>query len=337
MFIVEGEIIIMRSIPSFNQFMQVITSLKGNCFLKTHQQADPDAIGSLIAFSSFLMELNPEVKVIIPKPQLSTLSQQLIENVQFEFPNQDTINIPSSTIILLDTNSFEDRETVEENRVIIIDHHIPNSVFKNLLFDYQLPEFNSTTEIITCLYYYAKLPIDEKIAKSLLAGIIFDSRRFFFSDEDLFDSVRFLLNSCPDCYQEVLSLTSSSREYSEKIACIKAAQRLKRIMLGEFIFLFSHVSSYEAAAARSLIFLGGDVAVVVAIRDEFTRISLRATPKFTNLTGLSLGKMIVPKLIQKFGGSGGGHDGAAGYNTSKLSLRDVREFIFTIIKEQIAK
>jgi len=275
--------------------------------------------------------------VIIPKPQLSTLSLQLIENVQFDFPNQDTSDKLPTTVFLLDTNSFEGLEGIEENQVIIIDHHIPNPVFKNLLFDYQLPEFNSTTEIITCLYYYAKLPFDEKIAKSLLAGIIFDSRRFFFSDEELFDSVRFLLKNCPDCYQEVLSLTSNSREYSEKIACIKAAQRLRRKMLGEFIFLFSHVSSYEAAAARSLIYLGGDLVVVVAIRDDCTRISLRATPEFINLTGLSLGKMIVPKLIQKFGGSGGGHDGAAGYNTSKLNLRVVQEFIFKIIKETLPK
>lgn len=326
----------MRTIPSFDQFLAFIKSFEGKCLLITHEQADLDAIGSLIGFTSFIRKLNPSLEIIIPEPQISILSQKLLQTVRFNFHEWNEHKPRPTAIFLLDTNVYDESRYPEYDQVIIIDHHVPNPSYSNLLFDYQLEDFNSTTEIITCFYYHANFSLDSEIAKSLLAGIIFDSRRFVFSDEDLFDCVRYLLENCPDCYREVISLTTKNREYSEKIACIKAAQRSKRIMLGKYIILFSHVSSYEASAARSLIFLGADLAIVAALREDSTRISMRATPDFVSQTGLSLGGSIIPLLIDKFGGIGGGHDGAAGFNTIKLSLKDVSDYLIQIIKKKLS-
>jgi nanoRNase/pAp phosphatase (c-di-AMP/oligoRNAs hydrolase) len=41
-------------------------------------------------------------------------------------------------------------------------------------------------------------------------------------------------------------------------------------------------------------------------------------------------------IIKKFGGNGGGHDGAAGYNTTvKIELKEFQDFILLILKSLI--
>ena len=175
------------------------------------------------------------------------------------------------------------------------------------------------------------------IARSLISGIIFDTRRFLYSDQKLFECISYLLSSNPEAYLEAQTLFSSSKSISERTACLKAAQRMKRIQIDDSILLISHVSSYEAAAARSLIFLGGDIAIVIANRKTETRISLRMSSEFQEKTKLSLGKDVVPALIAKFGGTGGGHDAAAGYNTGVLEVDAVKTFFHGYFETKIQK
>ena len=144
----------------------------------------------------------------------------------------------------------------------------------------------------------------------------------------------FLIQENFTIYQETLNLLLFSREYSEKRACIKAAQRMKLVQISKFDFLFTHVSSFEAAVARALLRLGGDVVIVISIRKYETRISLRSSPRFVLETGISLAKDIIPILVSNYGGTGGGHDGAAGYNsTKKLIMNDVRTELIKLFKE----
>ena len=95
-----------------------------------------------------------------------------------------------------------------------------------------------------------------------------------------------------------------------------------------WIIAFSFVSSYEASAARSLMQLGADVAIVIMKNKDETRISFRTTSEFIQKTTISLAKDIIPIFISNFGGNGGGHDGACGYNSSKLlDIKEVKFFL----------
>jgi len=304
--------------------------------LVMHSQADLDAVGSAIALTHLIRVINPNLIIRTLEPELSTLGEKLLDISNFQF---DPIKIdqvtPPSLLILLDTNNIDSNLIASKNQFVIIDHHIRTVLEVEVTFDFQFETFRATAEIIASLYYHAKVSLTPQIIKSLLAGIVFDTRRFLYADRELFDCVNFLLRNNSDAYSETLNLFSSSRSYSEKLACIRAAQRMKRHQINDKILLFSYVSSFEAAAARSLIFLGGDIAIVIANRKQETRISFRTTQNFPKETGLSLGRDIIPNLIDRFGGTGGGHDSAAGYNSALLEIRSIKKYLFHLFETKL--
>ncbi|MFX1505831.1 MAG: bifunctional oligoribonuclease/PAP phosphatase NrnA [Promethearchaeota archaeon] len=305
--------------------------------LAMHSQADPDAVGAAIGLTHLMREINPNLMIRTLEPTLSTLGHKLIEFSNYHLDTIEINQITSPTfIVFLDTNIIDPRLFAPKRQFAIIDHHIRIPLEVEVPFDYQLESFRATTEIIASWYYNEDILLTQEVIKGLLAGIIFDTRRFLHADRDLFDCVNFLLRDNSDIYLETLKLFTSSRTKSERMACIKAAQRMKRFHLNDKILLFSHVSSFEAAAARSLISLGGDIAIVIANRKQETRISLRTTMDFPNETGLSLGRDIIPGLIDQFGGTGGGHDSAAGYNAPLLEIKTIKQFLFQLFENKLS-
>jgi nanoRNase/pAp phosphatase (c-di-AMP/oligoRNAs hydrolase) len=296
-----------------------------------HDQADPDAVGSTIALIHMIRYINPRIKVSVYKPDLSRLSRNLLLHLDYELPliSEDDSH---TTLILLDNPSIPSELDQVSRKIIIIDHHIKQEVNTHLLFDIRSQKVTSTSEIITQLYRIGKIPLNVESVKALLAGMIFDTRRFLYVNSELFDNISYLIRDHPKTYKEILPLFTSKRPLVERIACIKATQRMKRVEIGKFQILLSHVSSFEAAAARSLIFLGGDLAVVVGRHTDSTRISFRAESDFVKVTDISLGRDIIPLLLKEFGGSGGGHDGAAGYNNEvRMDLKAIFDFILMIL------
>ncbi|MDH7478222.1 MAG: DHHA1 domain-containing protein, partial [Candidatus Bathyarchaeota archaeon] len=114
--------------------------------------------------------------------------------------------------------------------------------------------------------------------------------------------------------QETLSLLSLPMDFSERVARLKACRRAKLFKVGEWIIAFSHVSAYQASAARAIIDLGAHVAVVAGQKNENLEISLRCVRDFHEKTGIHLGKDIAKPLGEYLHGMGGGHSTAAGVN-----------------------
>jgi nanoRNase/pAp phosphatase (c-di-AMP/oligoRNAs hydrolase) len=328
---------IMRFSPSSKTFFEFLKNFQGMIVLAMHSQADPDAVGAAIGLTHFIRLINPDLMIRTLEPTLSTLALKLLEFSNYHLnPIKIDQIVSPALFVFLDTN-FIDPQLIAPNRQFaIIDHHVQIPLEVEVTFDYQLNSFRATAEIIASWYYNEDISLTQQVIKGLLAGIIFDTRRFLNADRELFECVNFLLRNHSNLYLETLKLFTSSRTKSEKLACIKAAQRMKRIHVNNKILLFSHVSSFEAAAARSLISLGGDVAIVVANRKQETRISLRTTLGFPNETGISLGRDIIPELIDQFGGTGGGHDSAAGYNAPLLEIKTVKRFLFQLFENKLS-
>ncbi|MHA1976422.1 MAG: DHH family phosphoesterase [Candidatus Hodarchaeales archaeon] len=309
------------------EFLSWLRRNQESILLVLHEQADLDAVGSAIALIHMIKYINPQLEVTVHNPDLSQLSKQLLLHLDYEFTENAQIN-SSTPLILLDNPAIPSDLNQPDRKIVIIDHHVKQEIRADLLFDIRTQKVTSTAEIISQIYRIANIPLNAISVKAIIAGIIFDTRRFLHANSQLFDNMSYLLQTYPDAYNEILPLFSSTRPSAERIACIKASQRMTRAEVGNFQVLLSHVSSYEAAAARSLIYLGGDLSVVVARRSDHTRLSLRATSDFIKATDISLGRDIIPLLIKEFGGSGGGHDGAAGYNNSnRMDLKTLFDYI----------
>ena len=325
----------MRAISNSHDFLTQIKEIKNSILLAVHPQADPDAVGSAIALIHLIRFLNPSINIAVFNPNLSNLSERMLQLLNYDLPTRSNLD-DVSLLILLDIATIEERLLPLQEKIVVIDHHILQKIPFSPLFDFRNEKATSTAEIITSLLKESKAPLNSLVVKSLLAGFIFDTRRFLYADNEVFSCLHYLLKDYPGSYLEILPLFTESRTIAERIARIKSAQRMKRFEVEKIQILISRVSSFEAAGARALVQLGGDIAFVLANRDEGSRISIRASSEFTRTRNISIGKDIIPALISHFGGSGGGHDGAAGYNNpNKIQLKELQSFVLNFIRKKL--
>ena len=199
------------------------------------------------------------------------------------------------------------------SRTVIIDHHLPpGDLAQRAIYTYIKKEL-ACTNILLEAVLGAGISLDRELASISLAGILYDTGRFQRANPRTFMLSSKLLKIGVD-YEEVVGLLQEPMSLSERVARLKAASRCLIIRVGNYIICGSYVSSQEASAARGLLSLGADVAVVVGGKKGEIRVSFRSTQEFYRNTGISLGRDIVPLLSDIVEGSGGGHATAAGFN-----------------------
>lgn len=290
-----------------------------------HHNADPDSIGAAVGVKELLNTISTDsnVHVIMPK-DISTLSRSIIESLGLDV--SELYHDSFDTAIVVDTGSlnqldvWEDK-VLEADSLIVIDHHSKSLEIEKQATLYILDEeASSTSEIVYRMMNSNGHIPSEKTAKALLAGIIFDSKFLSIGSADMFDSVSGLLGVSGDI-SEVRKLFSSEYTVPEKIARLKAAQRMSYTRVNGWLIAFSELGSFQSSGARALISLGADVAVVTGKEKESTRASLRSTNQFYSKTGVQLGEL-VSMVSQEVDGDGSGHPTAAGFN----GTCDVDEF-----------
>ncbi|MHA1347797.1 MAG: DHH family phosphoesterase [Candidatus Heimdallarchaeaceae archaeon] len=286
-----------------------------------HQNADPDAIASVIGLKHILKQFFPKVKFTLFAQSINTISKKLLATGNEVFQS-DTVPNNLDIIFICDANNIQQLGNISLNNftslkkpIIIIDHHEKIEQSDEITHAIINAE-TSTAEMIGKIYEKLEIALDPKIATFLLAGILFDTRRFIYRTESTFDTVQFLINSGGN-YDEALSILQKEPSNSEKIARLKGVTRTVIHREGTYIYAFTHVSSYESSLARGLIGLGASFAVVLAVpSDNEYRISMRCTKTFAEGNNISLGTL-ANVISAKFEGSGGGHQTAAGINFSK--------------------
>jgi phosphoesterase RecJ-like protein len=288
--------------------------------LLCHHNADPDAICSAFAFSGLLKRLHPKLTVEIAAAQgPSRLSKHLLNSLPVKLTPEPHLK-EAGVIVLLDTNTIQQlngwSEQVEASNapIVVIDHHASHPETERLATIYVAEdEASSTCEIIHRFFKEAGAKLEEIEARALFLGIAFDTRHFILANSDTLKAVADLIDAGVDA-KETLALLSLPTSYSERVARLKAGQRVKLKKIGEWLIALSRVNAYQASAARALIRLGAHVAVVGGKRKDTLRISLRANGDFYKKTGIHLGRDIAKPLGEHLNGMGGGHSTSAGVN-----------------------
>jgi phosphoesterase RecJ-like protein len=305
----------------FTEITKILNELDARLVvLLCHHNADPDAICSAYAFKSLLKQLIPNLKVEIGAAQgISRLSKHLLKHLPIEMKTQPNVE-NADAIVLLDTNTIQQLNRLSEKvktskaPIIVIDHHAPHPETEQIArLSITNEEASSTCEIVYNFYKQMNVKPGEKEAKALFLGIAFDTRHFIIAKSSTLKTVAELTDAGVNA-QETLSLLSLPMDFSERVARLKASRRAKITKINEWIIAFSHVSAYQASAARAIIDVGAHVAVVAGQKNENIEISLRSTHEFYKKTGIHLGKDIAKPLGEYLHGMGGGHPTAAGVN-----------------------
>ncbi|MCL1977970.1 MAG: DHH family phosphoesterase [Candidatus Bathyarchaeota archaeon] len=326
---------------SINQIVDILKEQQATfVLLLCHKSADADAVCAAYAFQGLLKRFLPDLVVEIGAPQgINKPTKQLLENLPIAVnlkPNIESANV----IFLIDMNTIEqldevvDRLKASNVPMIIIDHHAPNLDTEQICnFCLINEQAAATCEIIYDMYQQAGIQLSLNEAKALFTGIAFDTRHFALGDSDTFRIAGGLVNAGVDA-QAMLTLFSNPIDNSERLAKLKACKRAKIIKIGEWIITLSHVSAYEASAAKSLVDLGAHMAAVAGKKAGKLEVSLRCNRDFSEKTGIHLGKDISMPMGELLEGVGGGHAMAAGVN-AKGEVDDALDKCLKLLKEKI--
>ena len=287
-----------------------------------HHNADPDAVCSAYALTRWLKSIKGDVDVACYAAQgVSKVSKRILEYLGFSF--SDEVDLGWADIMfMVDTNNVEQLEELRdlivararEVPLVVIDHHARHPDTEELATLYLVDErASSTCELMLRIYEESGLSLDKKVAEALFLGIAYDTRHLVFANADTFLAVAKLVRAGARP-RELFPLLSTEMEFSERVARLKACVRTKVYRFGDWLVALSHVSAFQASAARALLSLGAHLAVVAGEKEGRLRVSIRATDEFASRTGIHLGRDLARPLGERIKGMGGGHALSAGAN-----------------------
>ncbi|MEM0367309.1 MAG: hypothetical protein QW383_02270, partial [Candidatus Nitrosocaldus sp.] len=136
------------------------------------------------------------------------------------------------------------------------------------------------------------------------------------------------------------------RDYSERIARLRAAQRCKLYKVNTdnmvdanrdgysspIIIAVSSVGSHHASAAKALVDLGADLSIVISSEGSIAKASLRSTQSFYARTMLHLGNDVLARVSS----AGGGHSTAASI-ALEMGEAELTKRILQVIRERLGR
>jgi phosphoesterase RecJ-like protein len=309
--------------------------------LLCHHNADPDAICSAYAFQSLLAKCRPNMTTEIGAGQgISRLSKHILKHIPISVNLQPDVE-KAGAIVLFDTNTIQQlgslAERVSKTRapIIVIDHHAAHPQTEQMAkLCITNEEASSTCEMVYSFYQQLNLKPGLNEAKALFLGITFDTRHFVLAKTSTFKTISELSDIGVNPQEELSSL-ALPMDFSERVARMKACRRAKLIKIENWIIALSHVSAYQASAARALIDLGAHMAAVAGQKNEKIEISMRCTRDFNHVTGIHLGRDIAKPLGEHLQGMGGGHATAAGVNGAGSVEKGLKRCL-RLVKEKLS-
>ncbi len=308
-----------------------------------HHNADPDAICSMIAFGELYQSLRPDGTVVYACDDISRVAVQVINTFHDPVEISSVMDQDADLYVLLDTNSKHqlgpalEESLVFPSKTLIVDHHEENPDV-GLIAEHTIVESSrsSTCEILVGLFNELEITITSEIANLLLAGMLFDTRRFFYADRQTLKVALDLIDSGAD-YARCIESLIIRPDKSERIARLKAAGRLRLHDIGGWVIVISKIGAYEASSCRGLIEMGADVAIVGGRPSkDVVRLSSRSTSEFYRMTSVNLGTDVMEPLGELIDGEGGGHPNAAGAN-GKHNLEEALNRSVELIRKALEK
>lgn len=317
--------------------MEVLDEAGTSIVVTAHRNADPDALASAIAMRECVCKLGYDARLLLPEG-MSQPTKRLVREVLGVEPEEVEDESPeeSAAAIVVDTASFEQLGKLAEfvrniDLLVVIDHHESNKLVEKASIAIHWPQARATSEIV---YMLVEKVLGIKLEKTtrtlLLAGIIYDTRHFVMANSTTLRVAADLMDVGANKDRALKALQSPSMEAPERIARLKAAQRMHVFRANDYLVTVTRVGAYEASVARALLDLGADIAIVLAERGAETRVIGRLKKHVVERLDISLGA-IMEELARLLGGGGGGHQQAAGA-TVKANYERTLEAIIQALK-----
>ncbi|MDG7041517.1 MAG: DHH family phosphoesterase [Nitrososphaerota archaeon] len=312
-------------------------SFNGKVLLLVHKNADMDSMGAAIALAELTKYVGGVAEILAPISVSKLTSEFFGNSIRDWIKLAEQLNGHYHLAVVLDAGSsyMLDRPDLlkRASKRAIIDHHPPNIEFLND-FDIRLVDetASSTCEIVGELYRRLRIKPTISAARSMMAGMLFDSQNLRLASCRTIAIVSWLCRYVS--ITDVRRMLRNELDRSERIARLKSAKRVELYALGDYVVAISEVGSFQASAARGLISMGADVAFVGGKGGEGLRVSGRSSESFYEKTHLHLGKDVIKPMATTLDGHGGGHPTAATLN-ARIGWREVKPLIINTLAEGV--
>lgn len=319
------------------KLLEVLDEAGTPIVVTAHRNADPDALASAIAMRECVCKLGYDARLLLPEG-MSQPAKRLVREVLGVEPEEVEDESPeeSAAAIVVDTASLEQLGKLADfvkniDLLVVIDHHESNKLVEHARVAIHWPRAKATSEIVYMLVEKVLgIELESTTRTLLLAGIIYDTRHFVMASSTTLRVAADLMDAGADKDKALKALQSPAMEVPERIARLKAAQRMHVFRADNYLVTITRVGAYEASVARALLDLGADIAIVLAERGAETRVIGRLKRHIAEKLGISLGS-VMEELAKQLGGGGGGHQQAAGA-TVKADYERTLETIIQSLK-----
>ena len=304
---------------------------RGAVAVLTHRNGDMDTVGSACALANII---GPKARAC--GVHLSTMARTMVAKTGADFLVMD-VNQPTwprnlGGVIIVDA-AGPNQPGIQIPNVpkCIIDHHSAGESFDIKQSDLEI-NWNtcSTAEIIQLwAETYAPNRIDNQSRMLLLAGIITDTGRFRHANAGALSSAGRLADEANIDFSEFIEdMESVELNNSQRVAIAKALTRVETLDAGRWFLSYTKAGTNEGIVARTLISAGADIALVCRRIKGETRLTARANRSATR-DGVHLGQLM-QNMVERSGGEGGGHAGAAGW-TGKIDQIDATSGFISLL------
>lgn len=298
-----------------------LSSFKGkNILLITHSGCDVDAICAAASLFFFLKRKN-RAEILVPE-HIALPAKTFAKKLGIPYKVVKSASLKGfDCLFLVDFNELKMAGALEpeisafKGQIFLVDHHrqAQKSIAsqQNSLVD---PNAIASCELVFDWLKKSGVALDKKTATCIAAGIVTDSAFFLTANSRTFAIMSEAMEKSGRTFSSIPPLFSVKQTFDEKVAKLKAAKRARIFLVSDYVVVASDVGAFEADAASALTRIGADIAFVGDSNEGKLRISGRALQNVVKKEGFDLAKHVFQRLPGEFGGSGGGHAGAAGFN-----------------------
>ncbi len=308
-------------------------------FIMAHKDLDLDALGSSIGLYSILDKRKKNCFLIIDDKKNEQGVAKVLQELDGCLPiikgdsMQDYLypRLQKNLLLIVDTNKKEllQNETVlryfDADQVIVIDHHDKGKGSISAALEIIDQDVSSTCEMIANLIELYQVELDPYYSTLVLSGIVLDTNNFTLkTTEDTYYAAYFLTNQGASPKKVQYLLRQDIKEYIERQKLISNLETIHKTIA------ISKGSSYTIYRREDLARIADTLLFFNDIETTFVLGKIKDAT--IGISGRSLGKVNVGKILSHFGGGGDENGGAA--KVKGTSIGKVETELKKLLKEQ---
>ena len=300
-----------------SQALENIIRESSEVFVMGHKNPDMDCFGAALGVMAICKELKKDCYMVLEDVPVTI--RNIYDRVRVGEPDYVDMMIPpekaydicrdTSSVILVDNSRTLSTEAPYlldvTSKIVVIDHHrIGKDFVENPMLTYLEPYASSACELVTEIIYYMfeKIDLDKLIAESLLAGIVVDTKNFYYqTGVRTFEMASYLKRVGADSI-------AVKQLFKDNFNTIK----LKSNVLSNAISYRNYIciGVFPEEIEESMLIAAQAADELLGVLDIECSFVLTIVSGQIHISGRSLGKISVQLILEKLGG--GGHYTSAG-------------------------